>query len=126
MQEEPLELLGHNKPQGRLWENRRMRALLLAVLALAVAGTVAGVAVGATSRSATPESASAIHVELPCCIPLGRSMQLRYANVSAQPGAEHLEFALIGAIGEHAWMSFGPADPRARSRYMVSLSATHV
>ncbi|KAI8465501.1 MAG: hypothetical protein J3K34DRAFT_85377 [Monoraphidium minutum] len=104
-----------------LWKDRRMRLVALALALLAAVGLAAGVGAGVASakRAATAAAGpdSSALWDLPCCIPLGRSMQLRYGKPAAGSGA--FEFALVGALPEHAWMAWGPADPRAKSRFMV-------
>jgi len=59
-----------------------------------------------------------IETELPCCVPLGGLMQLRY---SAKPVDGFFEFALLGSLSAGSWMAFGPADPTATNRLMVRL-----
>jgi hypothetical protein len=134
---------------GQSWTNRlrnsplannvwlRRGLLVIGAVSVAVAaGAGAGLAVGKATgpqssggdggsggsssgaTAATTRALLSLAQDLPCCVPLGANMQLRYAN-PAGPQAQDLEYALVGALPDRAWMSFGPADPRATNRLMV-------
>lgn len=108
----------------RFWQKRSMKLLLAALALLLVAGCATGLAVGLTRSSSGSSGASlnSLERELPCCVPLGANMQLRYAKPSE--ASVTLDFALVGALAEQSWMSWGPADPRATNRLMVGLAAS--
>ncbi|GBF96357.1 hypothetical protein Rsub_09428 [Raphidocelis subcapitata] len=104
-------------------------AVVLVAAAAAAGGAVAASraagarAAAAAATAAAPADAprarmlATIESELPCCVPLGSNMQLRYAKPA--PGGD-FDFALAGALPGRAWMAFGPADPTATNRLMGS------